>query len=288
MEEMESIRLKDHGEIMKKTEERMAQEKRLKERMERVKHKIMVMRGTGGVGKTTVAVNLALALAARGYEVGIMDADIHGPDVPKMLGIEDEHPEVSKGSISPVFVPPRVKVMSLAFLLASKDTPVAWRGPRKMGAIRQFLSDVFWGDLDCLIIDLPPGTGDEPLSVAQLIPHIDGAIVVTTPQDVALLDSRKAVNFAKKLGMPVIGIIENMSGFKCPKCGEVIDLFKTGGGERAATDMGVPFLGRIPIEVNIVESGDSGIPFVLAHESSEAANAFETIVDSIEHIVKGE
>ncbi len=287
MEEMESIRLKDHGEIMKKTEERMAQEKRLKERMERVKHKIMVMSGKGGVGKTTVAVNLALALAARGYEVGIMDADIHGPDVPKMLGIEDEHPEVSEGSISPVFVPPRVKVMSLAFLLASKDTPVAWRGPRKMGAIRQFLSDVFWGDLDCLIIDLPPGTGDEPLSVAQLIPHIDGAIVVTTPQDVALLDSRKAVNFAKKLGMPVIGIIENMSGFKCPKCGEVIDLFKIGGGERAATDMGVPFLGRIPIEVNIVLSGDSGIPFVLAHES-EAASAFEAIVDRIEHIVKGE
>jgi Mrp family chromosome partitioning ATPase len=269
---------------MKKTEERMAQEKRLKERMERVKHKIMVMSGKGGVGKTTVAVNLALTLAARGYEVGIMDADIHGPDVPKMLGIEDEHPEVSEGGISPVFVPPRLKVMSLAFLLASKDTPVAWRGPRKMGVIRQFLSDVFWGDLDCLIIDLPPGTGDEPLSVAQLIPHIDGAIVVTTPQDVALLDSRKAVNFAKKRGMPVIGIIENMSGFKCPKCGETIDLFKIGGGERAATDMGVPFLGRIPIEVNIVISGDSGIPFMLAHES-EAASAFEAIVDSIEHIV---
>jgi Mrp family chromosome partitioning ATPase len=272
---------------MKKTEERVAQDKRLKERMERVKHKIMVMSGKGGVGKTTVAVNLALALAARGYEVGIMDADIHGPDVPKMLGIEDEHPEVSEGSISPVFVPPRVKVMSLAFLLASKDTPVAWRGPRKMGAIRQFLSDVFWGDLDCLIIDLPPGTGDEPLSVAQLIPEIDGAIVVTTPQDVALLDSRKAVTFAKKLGMPVIGIIENMSGFKCPKCGEAIDLFKIGGGEHAAADMGVPFLGRIPIEVNIVESGDSGIPFVLAHDS-EAANAFEAIVENIEHIVKGE
>ena len=272
---------------MKKTEKAMAQEKRLKERMGRVKHKIMVMSGKGGVGKTTVAVNLALALAARGYEVGIMDADIHGPDVPKMLGIEDEHPEVAEGSISPVFVPPRLKVMSLAFLLANKDTPVVWRGPLKMGAIRQFLSDVLWGDLDCLIIDLPPGTGDEPLSVAQLIPEIDGAIIVTTPQDVALLDSRKAVTFAKELGMPVIGIIENMSGFKCPKCGEAIDLFKIGGGERAATDMGVPFLGRIPIEVKIVESGDSGIPFVLAHES-EAASAFETIVDSIEHIVKGE
>jgi len=272
---------------MKKDEETMAQEKRLKERMGRVKHKIMVMSGKGGVGKTTVTVNLALTLAAKGYEVGIMDADIHGPNIPKMLGIEDEHPDVSEAGITPIFVPPRVKVMSLAFLLQSKDTPVVWRGPLKMGAIKQFLSDVSWGDLDCLIIDLPPGTGDEPLSVAQLIPEIDGAIVVTTPQDVALLDSRKSVTFAKELNMPVIGIIENMSGFKCPKCGEEIDLFKIGGGERAAADMGVPFLGRIPIEVNIVLSGDSGIPFVLEH-GSEAASAFEAIVDNMEHIVKGE
>ncbi len=272
---------------MKKADGDVAQEKRLKERMERVKHKIMVMSGKGGVGKTTVAVNLALTLAVKGYEVGIMDADIHGPNVPKMLGIEEEHPQVSKEGITPVFIPPRVKVMSLAFLLADKDTPVVWRGPRKMGAIRQFLSDVFWGDLDYLIIDLPPGTGDEPLSVAQLIPQIDGTIVVTTPQDVALLDSRKSVNFAKELSTPVIGIIENMSGFKCPKCGETIDLFKIGGGERAAKDMSVPFLGRVPIEVKIVESGDSGIPFMLKHKS-EAAEAFETIVDNIEHFVKGD
>ena len=270
-----------------KEEEAMAQEKRLKERMGKIKHKIMVMSGKGGVGKTTVAVNLALTLAAKGYEVGIMDADVHGPNVPKMLGIEDESPDVTEEGIIPVFVPPRVKVMSLAFLLQSKDTPVVWRGPLKMGVIKQFLSDVLWGDLDCLIADLPPGTGDEPLSVAQLVPEIDGAIIVTTPQDVALLDSRKSVTFAKKLGIPVIGIIENMSGFKCPKCGETIDLFKTGGGERAAIDMGVPFLGRIPIEVNIVLSGDSGIPFVLEHES-EAAQSFGAIVDNIEYIMKGE
>ncbi|CAD6491845.1 MAG: Iron-sulfur cluster carrier protein [Candidatus Argoarchaeum ethanivorans] len=270
-----------------KEEEAMAQEKRLKERMGKIKHKIMVMSGKGGVGKTTVAVNLALTLAAKGYEVGIMDADVHGPNVPKMLGIEDERPDVTEEGIVPVFVPPRVKVMSLAFLLQSKDTPVVWRGPLKMGVIRQFLSDVLWGDLDCLIADLPPGTGDEPLSVAQLVSGIDGAIIVTTPQDVALLDSRKSVTFAKKLGIPVIGIIENMSGFKCPKCGETIDLFKTGGGERAAIDMGVPFLGRIPIEVNIVLSGDSGIPFVLEHES-EAAQSFGAIVDNIEYIMKGE
>jgi Mrp family chromosome partitioning ATPase len=175
--------------------------------------------------------------------------------------------------------------MSLAFLLESKDTPVVWRGPLKMGAIKQFISDVFWGNLDYLIVDLPPGTGDEPLSVAQLIPDIDGAIIVTTPQDVALLDSRKSVSFARAIGMPIIGIIENMSGFKCPNCGEVIDLFKIGGGEHSAADMDVPFLGRIPIEPKIVESGDSGIPFVLEHES-EAADAFEAIVDRVKEMVE--
>ncbi|MCD6207949.1 MAG: Mrp/NBP35 family ATP-binding protein [Methanosarcinales archaeon] len=272
-----------------KNEEEVSQEKRLKENLSRIKHKVMVMSGKGGVGKTTVTVNLALTLAAKGYDVGIMDADIHGPNVPKMLGIEDMRPEISKESegMFPVPVPPRLKVMSLAFLLGSKDTPVVWRGPLKMGAIKQFISDVFWGDLDYLIIDLPPGTGDEPLSVAQLIPGIDGAVIVTTPQDVALLDSRKSVTFAKELGMPVIGIIENMSGFKCPSCGAAIDLFKIGGGERAATDMDVPFLGRIPIEVMIVKSGDSGIPFVLEHES-DAADAFEAIVDRIEQFVQKE
>jgi len=276
------------GEIMK-NEEEVSQEKRLKENLSRIKHKVMVMSGKGGVGKTTVTVNLALTLAAKGYDVGIMDADIHGPNVPKMLGIEDMRPEISKESegMFPVPVPPRLKVMSLAFLLGSKDTPVVWRGPLKMGAIKQFISDVFWGDLDYLIIDLPPGTGDEPLSVAQLIPGIDGAVIVTTPQDVALLDSRKSVTFAKELGMPVIGIIENMSGFKCPSCGAAIDLFKIGGGERAATDMDVPFLGRVPIEVAIVKSGDSGIPFVLEHES-DAADAFEAIVDRIEQFVQKE
>lgn len=261
-------------------------EKHLKERLAKIKHKIIVMSGKGGVGKTTVSVNLALTLASKGYGVGIVDADIHGPNVPKMLGIEDSHPEVSEDGISPVFVPPRLKVMSLAFLLMNRDAPVVWRGPLKIGAIRQFISDVLWGDLDYLIIDLPPGTGDEPLSVAQLM-DVDGAIIVTTPQDVALLDSRKAVSFARELGMPVIGIIENMSGFKCPECGETIDLFKIGGGERSAADMNVPFLGRIPIEPAIVESGDSGIPFVLEHEL-DAACAFETIVDNIEKFIDKE
>ncbi|MHC1567016.1 MAG: P-loop NTPase [Candidatus Syntropharchaeia archaeon] len=260
------------------------QEKAVEERMAKVKHKIMVMSGKGGVGKTTVAVNLALALKMKGFEVGLMDADIHGPNVPKMLGIEDRKPAVSSGKVFPVVVPPGIKVMSIGFLLSSKDSPVIWRGPLKMGAIRQFLSDIEWGELDYLIVDLPPGTGDEPLSVAQLIRGIDGAIIVTTPQDVALLDSRKGVVFARELGIPVIGIVENMSGFRCPNCGKEIDLFKIGGGEKSARELGVPFLGRIPFDLKIVECGDNGEPFLLSPDS-DATDAFEKIVNGVENFV---
>ncbi|MCW7077127.1 MAG: Mrp/NBP35 family ATP-binding protein [Candidatus Syntropharchaeales archaeon] len=260
------------------------QKKVIKERMSDIKHKIAVMSGKGGVGKTTISVNLAMMLAKQGKEVGILDADIHGPNIPKMLGAEDKLPEVGTGKITPVIVPPRIKLMSMAFLLSSKDAPVIWRGPMKMGAIRQFLADVEWGKLDYLIIDLPPGTGDEPLSIAELIQDIDGAIVVTTPQDVALLDSRKAVTFANTLQVPVIGIVENMSGFICPKCGERIDIFKVGGGKNAALDMGVPFLGAVPLEANIVKSSDNGVPVVL-DEESEVLKAFEKITTKVEEIV---
>ena len=260
------------------------QKKVIKGRMADIKHKIAVMSGKGGVGKTTVSVNLAMAFAKQGKEVGILDADIHGPNIPKMLGAEDMAPDVSTGKITPVTVPPRIKMMSMAFLLSSKDSPVIWRGPMKMGAIRQFLSDVEWGKLDYLIIDLPPGTGDEPMSIAELIEDLDGAIIVTTPQDVALLDSRKSVTFANTLKVPVIGIIENMSGFVCPKCGERIDIFKVGGGQNAALDMGVPFLGAVPLEADVVESGDSGVPIVLDGKS-EAATAFEEITKRVEGIV---
>ncbi|MHC1565172.1 MAG: Mrp/NBP35 family ATP-binding protein [Candidatus Syntropharchaeales archaeon] len=260
------------------------QKKVIKERMSDIKHKIAVMSGKGGVGKTTISVNLAMMLAKQGKEVGILDADIHGPNIPKMLGAEDKLPEVGAGKITPVIVPPRIKMMSMAFLLSSKDAPVIWRGPMKMGAIRQFLADVEWGKLDYLIIDLPPGTGDEPLSIAELIQDIDGAIVVTTPQDVALLDSRKAVTFANTLQVPVIGIVENMSGFICPKCGERIDIFKVGGGKNAALDMGVPFLGAVPLEANIVKSSDNGVPVVL-DEESEVLKAFEKITTKVEEIV---
>ena len=249
--------------------------------MGEIAHKVMVMSGKGGVGKTTVAVNLALMLSRKGYSVGLLDADIHGPNTPKMLGIEDKK---LGGTESERIVPVTahgVNVVSMAFLLPDKDSPIIWRGPMKMKALSQFTNDVEWGTLDYLVIDLPPGTGDEPLSIAQLLDS-DGAIIVTTPQDVALLDSRKTVNFARKLETPVAGIIENMSGFVCPHCGKEIDLFKRGGGERAAHDLTIPFLGSVPFDPEIVVSGDSGTPFVLGEERSEAREAFETIVSKIE------
>lgn len=260
------------------------QKELIEKRIGKIKNKIMVMSGKGGVGKTTVAVNLAFALQMNGFNVGILDADIHGPNVPKMLGIENSKLDTTSEGIVPAKVPlgmgRALEVMSLAFFL-EKDSPVIWRGPLKMGALRQFLSEVDWGNLDYLIIDLPPGTGDEPLSIAQLIPDVTRSVVVTTPQDVALMDSRRAVNFSKKLNVPVIGIIENMSGFKCPHCGKEINLFKIGGGEKAAKELGVPFLGRVPIDPVIVETGDSGKPFVLKYPGSEAGRVFNEIVDKI-------
>ncbi len=255
--------------------------------MSKIDHKILVMSGKGGVGKSTVATNLAFSLSMNGAEVGLVDVDIHGPNIPKMLKIENEQLKSDENGIYPILVPPRLKVMSMGFLLSNKDTPVIWRGPVKMGAIKQFLGQVHWGNLDYLIIDLPPGTGDEPLSIAQLIPDNDGAIIVTTPQDVALLDARKSIGFAKALNMKIVGIIENMSGLKCPHCSNEINLFKVGGGENAAHEMGVQFLGRIPIDPKIVETGDDGKPFVLQYSASESAQAFREIVAKIMAITDG-
>ncbi len=252
-------------------------DRKIEENMKNVRHKVAILSGKGGVGKTTVAVNLAYALAMKGYETGLLDADIHGPNVPKMLGIEHENIYGDENGMEPIKASPHLKVISLAFML-EKDSPVIWRGPLKMTAIKQFIGEVKWNNLDFLIVDLPPGTGDEPLSIAQLIKQ-SNAIVVTTPQDVALLDSRRAVNFARQLNMNVLGIIENMSGFHCPHCGKEINLFKVGGGLQAAKELGVDFLGRIPIDEKIVIGGDAGIPFV--KDSGEATEAFMEIVDRL-------
>ncbi len=253
------------------------------ENLSNIKHKIIVLSGKGGVGKSTVSANLALALANKGYQVGLLDSDFHGPSIPKILGVEDKKPFITEdGKIEPIDVTDNLKVISMGFFLDDRDSPVIWRGPLKMSAVRQFIGDVNWGKLDFLIVDLPPGTGDEPLSIVQLIPNSDGAIIVTTPQDVALLSVRKSINFVRKVNIPVIGIIENMSGFRCPYCGKEINIFKVGGGLKASEDFSVPFLGRIPIDPEIVESGDRGVSFMLDKPDSDSAKVFKEIVEKIE------
>ncbi|MBN1382929.1 MAG: P-loop NTPase [Deltaproteobacteria bacterium] len=250
----------------------------LKARMDLVKHKIMVLSGKGGVGKSTVAANIAVALAMEGKQVGILDVDFHGPSIPKLLHLEGQHLGVGENEMIPVEYVHGIKVMSLGFLMENPDSAVIWRGPLKIGVIKQLLSEVRWGELDYLVIDFPPGTGDEPLSVAQFLPNADGAVIVTTPQDLSLSDVRKSIDFCRKLNMKVIGVIENMSGMVCPHCGQVVDVFKKGGGQLMAGEMGVPFLGRIPLDPQIVEASDEGVPFVYHYNKSEAAKAFSKAV----------
>ncbi len=264
----------------KKAKEEQEQ-KALSDRMGRIKHKIMVLSGKGGVGKSTVAVNIAVSLAMDGNKVGLLDTDFHGPSIPTLLNLEGKRPGSDGKTILPVEFSEGLKVMSIGFLLPNQDDAVIWRGPMKMGVIKQLLTEVNWGDLDYLIIDFPPGTGDEPLSVAQLIPGVDGAIIVTTPQKLSLNDVRKCINFCKQVSVPVLGVVENMSGFVCPHCHEMIDIFKAGGGEKMAAEMGVPFLGRIPIDPQIVEASDSGKPFVYHYSKTEAAKAFAGVVQPL-------
>jgi ATP-binding protein involved in chromosome partitioning len=260
--------------------------KLLKIRMSKIKHKIAVISGKGGVGKSVTTVNLAIAFASNDCSIGILDADIHGPCVPKMLGMRGQKLPLGPPGAFPALGPLGVKVVSMDFILPSNDAPVIWRGPLKMGAIRQFLSEIVWGDLDLLLIDLPPGTGDEPLSVMQLLPEMDGVVIVTIPSEVSQIVVKKAVTFARQLKIPVIGIIENMSGLVCPKCGVEINLFKTGGGEKIAEEMKAPFLGKIPLDPRICDDSDRGTPFVVRHPESPAAKAFREIVGKIEESMK--
>jgi Mrp family chromosome partitioning ATPase len=253
---------------------------KIQKTLEKIKNRLLVFSGKGGVGKSTVAANLGMAFSKRGLNVGLLDVDIHGPNLAKMLGVDKKRLDVTAEGIKAVQVNPYLKVVSISFLLEEPNVPVIWRGPMKMKAIQQFLGDVRWGDLDWLVIDSPPGTGDEPLSVAQLIPS-GGAVVVTTPQEVSLMDSKRAITFARRLDLKIHGIIENMSGMICPHCGKGIDLFKEGGGERAARELDVPFLGSIPIEPSIVSLGDEGKSFLDARPESPASRAFSKIVDNI-------
>lgn len=267
--------------IMKgETDREFADRARLQDRLCRIKSKIIVLSGKGGVGKSTVAVNLAVARMLEGKRVGLLDVDIHGPSIPTMLGLEGIPVHGAGDGLIPIDRD-GLKVMSLGFLLKNRNDAVIWRGPMKMNVIRQFLQDVAWGDLDVLIIDSPPGTGDEPLSVCQLIGRPDGAVVVTTPQKVAAVDVRKSITFCRQLNVPVLGVIENMSGFVCPKCGEVTPILRTGGGRGLAEDMGVPFLGSIPLDPQIAEAGDAGRDFIRSFASSPTAEILCKILKKI-------
>jgi len=260
----------------------------LRTRMKKIKHKIAIISGKGGVGKTVTAVNLAIAFAMHGHEnrVGLLDADLHGPCVPKMLGMEDKKLKVGPIGALPALGPLGLKVASMAFVLESKQVPVIWRGPLKMRAIQQFLSEIVWGELDFLLIDLPPGTGDEPLSVLKLLPEMDGVIIVTIPSEVSQTVVGKSITFSKQLNVPVIGIIENMSGFICPDCGKVTDIFRSGGGKKVAQEYSVPFLGKIPLDPRVCEASDLGHPFIMQYPDSPAAKAFMEIVEKIKTYIK--
>jgi len=265
----------------------MVIDEKIKSAMSKIKHKIIVISGKGGVGKSTVSVNLAYFLALNGRRVGLLDVDIHGPNIAKLMGIEGQFMTGSEGRIYPV-LKDNIKVVSMASLMTDQELPIIWRGPLKMKIISQFLGDIEWGELDYLVIDSPPGTGDEPLSVIQLIPDIDGSLIVTTPQDVATLDATKTINFSKTLNIPIIGVIENMSGFICPNCGAEVNIFGTGGGERIASQFNVDFLGSIPLDPKIVKLSDEGKPFVYVMNETPAGKAMVAIAKYImEKVEKG-
>jgi len=257
------------------------QTERLQARVQSIRHQILVLSGKGGVGKSMVATNLACGLAESGWRVGLLDADVHGPSVPLMLGLTEEHPAGAGEVIIPVAARENLLVMSLGLLLGERDAPVIWRGPLRSNLLRQFIADVEWGDLDFLVVDLPPGTGDEPLTIAQSFPHADGGIVVTTPQEASLADCRKAVNFVRAVELPVLGVIENMSGFVCPHCGKETDIFTRGGGEAMAAEMGVPFLGRIPLAAEIVQLGDTGQSLLSAEAPPAVREVFKAVLANV-------
>ena len=260
-------------------------EKELQAQLAKITHKIMVMSGKGGVGKSSVAAYLALGLARRGHRVGLMDVDLHGPDIPRMLGITGMFPMDPEGRISPHKYQDHLAVVSIECVLADRDTAVIWRGPLKHSAIKQFLSEVNWGNLDYLIIDAPPGTGDEPLSVAQTIPGVR-SVIVTTPQEISAADVRKAINFCHQVKMPILGLVENMSGLVCPHCGGEIPLFSRGGGQRTAAGMRVPLLASLPFDLRVVEAGDRGVPLLETPDDSPFIEALGHLVEEVEQVLK--
>lgn len=264
------------------------QQQKLRQKMNKIKHKIAIISGKGGVGKSTITTNLATFFATHGHanRVGILDADIHGPSIPKMLGLIGQRLQLTSSGVLPVTGPFGIKIVSIDFLLPEIETPTIWRGPLKMTAIRQFLSDIMWGELDVLFIDLPPGTGDEPLSVAQLLPEMDGVIIATIPSEVSQNVVKKAITFAGRLNMPIIGVVENMSGFVCPHCGMKSDIFSSGGGQNVAKELNIAFLGSVPIDPKISADSDKGLPFVIENPASPASKSFTEFAHKIEDYLK--
>jgi len=267
--------------------ENIAEIRRIKEQLEMqetlfaIRHKIVVLSGKGGVGKSSVAANLSVAISRKGLKTGLLDTDLHGPSIPTLLGLEGVFPEQENDRMKPVAFSDTLKVMSTGLLVQDRSEALVWRGPAKHGVIKELIASVDWGDLDYLVVDCPPGTGDEPLSVIHLLRDVDGAIIVTTPQDLALVDVRKSVTFCRHLNLPVIGVIENMSGYVCPHCGESSDIFKSGGGKQLADEMEVPFLGSIPLDPAMVLAADEGKPFMSENRQTPAAIAMEKIFEKI-------
>ena len=265
--------------------EQAQQDAAIKQSLGKIKNKIIVMSGKGGVGKTSTSVNLSIALASSGHQVGLMDVDLHGPDVPRMLGLNGMPQLTPNHKLSPMRYSDHLSAISIEPFIPGKDDAIIWRGPLKFSAIKQFIGDVDWGELDFLVIDSPPGTGDEPLTVAQTIPDAR-AVIVTTPQEVALADVRKSINFCKTVKMEIFGLIENMSGFSCPHCGEMITLFGSGGGEKTARQMNIKFLGSIPFDPRMVACGDSGACYQEVHSNSAVTKAFEAVADRMAGLAK--
>ncbi len=261
--------------------QRQFEEAVLAKRMDDIGQKILIMSGKGGVGKSTVAANLAVGLSQAGMSVGLLDVDVHGPSIPQLLGLQDQRAEIVECELHPVRVSDRLRVMSIGFLVASRNDAVIWRGPMKYNVIRQFLKDVSWGRLDYLVVDSPPGTGDEPLAVAQLVGQAASAVLVTTPQDLAVSDVRRSVGFCRSVGLPVLGVVENMSGLVCPGCGRHLDVFKAGGGQALAAATEAPFLGRIPLDPDVVKNGDAGRVAADAMDESPSAQAFRAFVQTV-------
>ena len=261
--------------------ERSEQDRMIENCLAKISRKILVMSGKGGVGKSTAAGYIALSLSLKGYKVGLLDVDLHGPSIPRLLNVQGSLDMPDEKTIRPYKSSDNLGIVSIEMLIGDKDAAVIWRGPLKIGAIRQFISDIEWGDLDFLIVDAPPGTGDEPLTVAQTIPTAE-ALILTTPQEVSLADVRKSINFCRQVDMKILGVIENMSGFVCPDCGKKIDIFGSGGGKRMSAQMNVPFLGEIPLDPEMVKMGDAGRLYDLAQKSDlEINKSYDLILKKI-------